>query len=167
MSSWFHRVGEPLGAHERARALCYLRGLGIDDALSLEGVRDWPSASASIQIPDWDRRWWDAEQRERERLNAEARDICGETHFLRWLTARMEQSSEAVYEAALVAAGRHGCSDAALIRAAAGAASEALHLSELAKLARQSEEHPFEAKQSLFAAGHWPLGIVSGSYRIF
>jgi hypothetical protein len=167
VSGWFRSVGEPLGEHERSRAQSYLRGLGIDDGLAIESVPDWESANASIQAPDWDRRWWDAEQRERSRLSAEARGTCGETHFLRWLTSCMERSMEAVYEAALAEAGRRGCSDASLIRAAAGAASEALHLSELARLAGQSREHPFEAKQSLFAAGHWPLGIVSGSYRIF
>jgi hypothetical protein len=167
MSAWFYKVGEPLGADERARSRCYLRGLGIEEELSIESVSDWDSAGAAIRAVDWDRRWWDAEQRERQRLNAAARGITGETHFLRWLTARMEQSLEAVYEAAVTEASRRGCTDAALIRAAAGAAGEALHLYELAELAGQSREHPFQAKQALFAAGHWPLGIVSGSYRIF
>lgn len=167
MSGWFHRVGEPLGTEEHSRALSYLRGLGIEDDLVVESVPNWVSANATIRASDWDRRWWDAEQRERKQLNAEARGTCGETHFLHWLSERMEQSLEPVYEAAVSEAARRGCTDAALIRAAAGAAGEALHLCELARLAGKGPEHPFEAKQALFAAGHWPLGIVSGTYRIF
>jgi hypothetical protein len=83
------------------------------------------------------------------------------------LTRTVDRTTESVHGAAAVEAARRGCSDPGLIRAAAGAASEALYLAELARLAGEGEDHPFARKQSLFAGGHWPLGIVSGRYHVF
>ena len=64
-------------------------------------------------------------------------------------------------------AARSGCSDAALIRAAAGALSQALYFADLTRLAGLGLSHPFSIKKALFSGGHWPLGIVQGTYYVF
>ena len=166
MSDWFFMVGEPLSLDEQRQVHQYLRGLQIDDELPIEIMPDWQSAGRAIANPEWDRRWWDAEQREQNRLYEKAKAEPGAGDLMQSLSFTL-QSAEAVHGAAAVQAARRGCADPTLIRVAAGAASQALHLAELARLAGESEAHPFSIKAALFAGGHWPLGIVNGCYCVF
>lgn len=166
MSGWFSMVGEPVGSEESRLVEAYLRGLGVTDDLPVERVADWNDALAVVTDTAWDRRWWDAEQREKERLWQEAVASHGEANVLGVLSQTLE-SSEEVRGAVSRAADRFGCTDAGLVGSAAGAASQAFHLAELARLAGAGEGHPFHSKRALFAAGRWPLGILRGRYRIF
>lgn len=167
MKSWFSMLGEPLAEVERAQVGEYLRGLGIEEALPIQSVRDWNSAGRAIASPEWDRRWWDAEQRERQRLHEKANAARGETVLLQALSRVLEQSTEAAHGSAAVGAARFGGVEPALIRAAAGALGQALCLDRLAELAGEKSDHPFFVKHALFAGGHWPLGIINGHYYIF
>jgi len=166
MSGWFSRLGEPGSPHERALVDAYLHGLGLGDELPLEVVTDWDAARSVVTDAEWDSRWWDAEQREKQRLHARAVALRGEPALLRSLATTFEVT-EAVQRAAVSAAARARCSDAGLVGSAAGAASEALHLAELAELAGEDGKHPFRAKCALFAGGRWPLGILKRRYCIF
>ncbi|HEU5073480.1 MAG TPA: hypothetical protein VFU02_04895, partial [Polyangiaceae bacterium] len=103
---------------------------------------------------------------EQDRLTRKATHAMGESDFWRSLTASLEPA-DAVYEAAATEAARRGCSDVALVRAAAGALSQALYLADLTKLAGEGTLHAFAIKKALFASGHWPLGIVQGTYYVF
>ncbi len=167
MSDWFFMLGEPLAPSDRAQVSGYLRGLGLDEAMPIEGVPDFTSAAKVIGHPEWDRRWWDAEQRERERLLAEALASRGTASVLPTLSQITEDSISAVHGAAAVQAARVGCHDAGLIRAAAGALGEALYQARLAELAGQSASHPFFLKRTLFGGGHWPLGVVADRFFVF
>src|SRR5436190_23388026 len=158
-------LGEALEDSERGDVKAYLRGLDIEE-MPIANVRDWNEARRIISHPQWDRRWWDAEQSERRRLQEKAA-ASGANEWLASLSQTVERTTEPVHGAAAVEAGRRGCMDPSLIRAAAGAASEALYLSELARLGGEDEQHAFRLKQSLFAGGHWPLGIVEGRYYVF
>lgn len=166
MTNWFFSLGEPLDDAELACVRNYLAGLAIGE-LRVERVLDWASAGRLLENPAWDRRWWDAEQRERERLYEKASAARGEVELARRLTEAFEGSLDAVHGAAAVHAARAGFSDSALIRVAAGAASQALYLAELAALAGERASHPFLSKQALFAGGHWPLGIDGSRYHVF
>ncbi len=165
MSDWFFMLGEPISESERRQIHEYLSGLRLEE-LPIEIVTDWQSAAHTLANPEWDQRWWDAEQTEKNRLQAQTRSKLGETELMRQWSLSLE-SAEAIHGAAAVEAARHGCADSALIRVAAGAASQALHLAALARLAEAKPDHPFLIKQALFAGGHWPLGIVNGRYWIF
>lgn len=167
MSDWFFMLGEPLAASECRQVRDYLRGLALLDELPVVSVPDWPSARRIIDTPDWDARWWDAEQAERNALLERAGTAIGSGVVLRSLSDTLARVGEAIYGAAAVSSARCGGADAAMIRAAAGAASEALHLSELARLAGEGPLHPFAIKQALFAGGHWPLGIVNARFYVF
>jgi hypothetical protein len=167
MTEWFSRLGEPVAAADREHVREYLRGLELDADLPIASVRAWSTARLVITNPEWDRGWWAAERRESDRLTAKANGARGEGEVSTFLSRALEQSAEAVYVAATAQAARGGCIDAALIRAAAGAASQALHQAQLASLAGETQAHPFSSKQALFAAGHWPLGILGGHYHVF
>jgi len=167
MSDWFFMLGEPLAAAERKQVGDYLRGLGIHDEVPVAGVGDWEGARRVIDDPAWDKRWWEAEQAERQALLQAAGTALGQAELLRTLSSSLARAGDAIHGAAAVESARRGQSDAAMIRAAAGAASEALYLSELARLAGQGALHPFAIKQALFAGGHWPLGIVHGHFYVF
>lgn len=167
MSAWFFMVGEPLAEAEQSSVHEYLRGLGIAGEPSIESVTDWTAARGILEHPSWDRRWWDAEQEERQRLLTRAAAARGEAAVRDALSSELTTLGDEVHGAAAVAAARGGCSDAGLIRAAAGAASESIYLAALARLAGESARHPFALKQSLFAGGHFPLGIVNQSYFVF
>ncbi|HTQ06368.1 MAG TPA: hypothetical protein VMI54_21060 [Polyangiaceae bacterium] len=166
MSAWFSMLGEPVAADERRLVAGYLRGLDVTEDLPVERVADWNDARAVVTDAGWDHRWWDAEQREKERLWARAVETHGESELLVAVSQTLE-ASDALRRAAASAAERFGCEDAGLVGSAAGAASQAFHLTELARLAGESDEHPFYLKRALFAAGRWPLGILRGRYRIF
>lgn len=167
MTGWFFMLGDALSPGELSQLRDYFRGLGIGGDVAVEQVTTWSGARAVITNQEWDRRYWDAEQAEKQRLTAAARDLRGDLELVQQQSRTLEQSSEAVHGAAAVAAARFGCSDVGLIGAAAGAASEALHLAELAELAGEALPHPFLSKQAVFEAGHWPLGAVGARYYVF
>jgi hypothetical protein len=167
VSDWFFMLGEPLEPEEVGQVRAYLRALGLEHDVPVEAVREWFAAAALIKDLSWDRCWWDAEQLEAKRLYSSAAGARGEHELLRTLSARLERAHAELHGAAAVQAARAGYADASLIRAAAGAASHALYLAELAELCGAGYAHPFLLKRSLFASGHWPLGVVSGCYYVF
>jgi hypothetical protein len=166
VSAWFGSLGEPIANAESEQVRTYLLGLGIVDEVSVETIADWQDARSVITNPDWDRRWWDAEQLEKQRLYAKAIALRGESDVLHLLSSTLA-ASDAVKNAAELAAARLGCTEAGLVGSAAGAASEAFHLGELARLAGEPDAHPFRLKQALFSAGRWPLGMSNGRYHLF
>lgn len=166
MTAWFSKLGEPIASAERALIDAYLRALGLMDDLPVEHVDDWLGARSVVTDAAWDRRWWDAEQREKRRLWQAAVVKHGEVKVLHSLS-RVLESSEVVRQRAFDAAERSGCTDVGLVGAAAAAASEAFHLAELARLAHEPEAHAFNLKRALFDAGRWPLGILRARYCIF
>jgi hypothetical protein len=166
MSDWFSKLGEPITPDARRTLLDYVRGLGITPNLELEQVSSWTGARRIITNTEWDRRFWEAEQLEKRRLFAKARAQRGAPELVLEKSCALETSA-AVHGAAALEATRAACTDVGLIGAAAGAASEALFLAELAELAGECLPHPFLLKKSLFAAGHWPLGALGGRYYVF
>lgn len=167
MSDWFFMLGEPLADSEREQVRGYLEGLCLDGQTAVESVPDFAQAGRVISHPDWDRRWWDAEQRERERLSEKVARGRDRGELLRALSQSTEQAIAAPHGAAAVQAARVGCSDPGLIRAAAGALGEALYLAKLAELASEASSHPFLLKLALFAGGHWPLGLLADRFYVF
>lgn len=166
MSDWFFMLGQPITSLECDRANEYLWGLGFGKAFPVEGVSDWAFAMQVLTHSEWERDLWEAEQQEMHRLRAIAKEVCGEARVRESLSAAVT-ASESAHGCAAISAARLGCADAGLIRAAAGAASEAAYLARLAELANEPDHEAFSAKQALFAAGHWPLGATSGRYYIF
>jgi hypothetical protein len=166
-AAWFACLGLPLAAGDLRDAAAYLAALGYPPSTPIRGVPDWPAALALTRDPGWDRRWWDEEQAERARLMRVAEQRLGRDALLERLSAGTELAGEAIHGAAAVAAERDGVADAALVRAASGAASMALHAATLARLAGQGPDHLFMRKYALFESGRWPLGVTAGSFHLF
>ena len=164
--SWFAAVGEPLCPGEIEDAQIYLAGLCVAP-VSVVGVAGWTAASDLLQQPEWDDRWWHAEERLRGQLLATATDLHGQDTLLVALTNVTVAASDVVHGAAAVAAARRGTADERLSRVAAGAATQACYLAGLATAAGCDTAHPFHAKYRLFAAGRWPLTIAGNQFHLF
>jgi len=166
-ANWFARLGSPLSSGDLAECRDYLDALGYANATRIERVADWQRAEAIVRDPAWDSTWWQRESEEREQLLNDLRLRLGSVATLERLSAATELASETIYAAASHAAANHAMTDEALLRAACGAATMALHESTLAQLAGRRREHLFMRKYRLFASGRWPLGVVSATFYIF
>jgi len=166
-AAWFTCLGLPLGIADLRDARSYLQALDYSPDVTISAVPDWQSAEAIIRDPQWDRVWWEREEDERTRLMQLARQRIGPIALLERLTAATELASQSIHGAAAIAAERDGVADAALVRAASGAASMALHGAALARLTGQGPEDLFVRKYALFESGRWPLGVIAGSFYLF
>jgi hypothetical protein len=165
-AAWFAAVGEPLTPGERTGAEAYLRALGRT-GVSVDGVADWARAKALAQAPDWDRAWWEAEERLRTTLLDAAAARLGRVALMQALTRVTVAASDPAHGRAAQSLLRAGVADEALARAAAGAATQACYLAALATAADAPADHAFHAKFALVEAGRWPLGIVAGRLWVF
>jgi hypothetical protein len=125
--------------------------------LPVRAASTWKDAAHLCRQPAG--AWWDAEEAERARLERSARLDPAQAEWL--------QVTERLHGAAAVAAARSGCADAALIRAAAGAATYAAYQQRLAQAAGAPPSHPFLRKYALYCGGHWPLGVYDQRFAIF
>ena len=166
-AAWFACLGLPLTPADLRDARAYLEALDYAPDTPIAAVADWKRAEAITRDPDWDRTWWAREEDERERLMRVAQEKVGRDALLERLTAATEMASQSIHGAAAIAAERDGVADAALVRAASGAATMALHGAALARLAGQGPEHVFVRKYALFESGRWPLGVVGGLFYLF
>lgn len=163
-ASWFAAAGAPLTDAERDEARRYLDSLGLGP-MEIGGVPGWSDARAISNDPDWDHGWWDAEETERKRLLTSAEEELDLTRLHKALS-RITRTSDMVHGAAAIAGQRDGIADPALIKSAAGAATQACYLAGLALIAGAGSDHPFAVKFRLFAGGRWPLGVVRGTFYL-
>ena len=165
--AWFMRIGLPLSAPEQAGIAAMLRDLAFAPGTPIAGVASWADAAQFLRAEEWDNRWWDAEEEERERLWSVAAERMTEGELLARLTAVTAALGDPVRNGASLAASRSGVADPGLVRAAVDAALLAAHQQALAGLAVAPAGHYFQRKFELFAAGRWPLGVFSGKYVVF
>lgn len=154
-AAWFSALGERFGEVEQADIAAYLAGLSL--IAVVYPVASWEEAASVCAQPAAD--WWDAEERERRRLEGSTKLDPADPD---WLAL-----NQALHGAAAVAAARSGCADAALIRVAAGAAGHAAYQARLARAAAAPPAHPFLRKYALYCGGRWPLGVYQGRFAIF
>jgi hypothetical protein len=156
-AAWFSALGEPLGEAEAADIAAYLAALAVAPRLPPLTVTSWSQAGEIARMPA--DRWWRTEEAERARLEQRVRLDPADRD---WLAL-----TDTLHGAAAVAAARSGCAEQGLIRAAAGAATYAVHEYRLARGAGAGEDHPFVRKYALFAGGRWPLGVYGDRFAIF
>ena len=166
-ANWFCCLGRPLRGDELENARAYLRALGYPDDVPIRQVQDWAAAERIVRDPQWDRAWWEREQRERERLSLLTRGRLGTDAALDRLSAATDLAVNAIHDAALQAGASCGGASAALKQAASGAGAMALHEAALAQLAGCDHGHLFVRKYRLFESGRWPLGVVGGTFHLF
>ena len=163
---WFGALGRPLTLAERMDAEAYVAALGFPD-VAVAPVADWEEAESCVRNPGWNTDWWEAEEQLRAALLADALARAEEHDLMRALTMVTAAASDTVHGAAEAAAERDGVGDPALIRCAAGAATQAAYQAALVLAAGADDDHAFAAKFRLFAAGRWPLCIVGQTFSLF
>ncbi|MDP1840763.1 MAG: hypothetical protein Q8N31_06650 [Reyranella sp.] len=168
-ASWFAALGEPLTDGDRSDATAYAQALGFA-SVEIGQARDWPDAERLLKAPDWTPAWWDREEALRRSLLADAEARYPEAALWSALTDLTTDAGDLVHGKAATAAARLGNAAPASIHVAAGAASQAIYQLALARLAGQPASppaSPFESKFRLYAAGHWPLGILGSRLVLF
>lgn len=163
---WFASVSEPLGEGEIEDARAFLDALGFPD-VHVADIAGWDEAADAIQNPEFNDAAWEAEEQLLAALHAEALARVSEEDLSLALTHVTASASEVVTQAAAIAAARSGVEDEALIRAAAGAATQACYQAALVLAASGEPDHPFALKYKLFEQGRWPLGIVGATFSLF
>jgi hypothetical protein len=166
-TAWFACLGLPLSSDELRDAHAYVAALGCHDSIAVRPVRGWREAESILRKREWDARWWQTEDDERARLLSDLANRLGATAALQQLSAQTDADPDLLHDAATLAAARDGCTDAALIRCASGAAAMAAHEHALARLAGCGPEHLFMRKYRLFEAGRWPLSVLSKHFYLF
>jgi hypothetical protein len=164
---WFARLGLPLTPGDIAGARAYLAALGYPSALPVLAVNDWHEAERIVRDPDWDSAWWNREQQERDRLQADVEGRLGSAGIIERLTAATDLAADTIHAAAIIAAASAASGGEAMVRAASGAAAMALHEFTLAQLAGCGPGHLFMRKYRLFESGRWPLGVLRGAFHLF
>jgi hypothetical protein len=164
-ASWFAALGEPLTEGDRSDATAYAMALDFD-SVEIGQARDWPEAERLLKAPDWTPAWWDREEALRRSLLADAEARYPEAALWSALTDLTTDAGDLVHGKAATAAARLGKAAPASIHVAAGAASQAIYQLALARLAGRPTS-PFESKFRLYAAGHWPLGILGSRLVLF
>lgn len=162
---WFAAVGTTPAPAVIAAAERYVAALGLAPS-PIAPVAGWREAAVTAQRPDWSRDWWQAESACEQALQRQGATRFGLQPLLAALTALAELAAELQTPAASALAAA-GVDDPALAKVAAGAAAQACHQRGLALLAGSETGRAFTAKFELFAAGHWPLGIVGGTCFVF
>lgn len=166
-TGWFTACGLPLEPSDLADARAYLDALGVHASVRVEPVASWTHAERLIRNPAWDVYWWEREEVQRRSLMEACVRRLGEAKAMETLSLGVGVEHDIIHAAATNAAARHGVTDQALVRAAAGAAAMVAHARALARLAQAPEDHLFMRKYALFEGGRWPLGIVSGAFHLF
>lgn len=164
-ASWFAALGEPLIEGDRSEARAYAKALDFDP-MEIGQARDWPEAERLLKAPDWTSAWWDREEALRRSLLADVEARYPKAALWSALTDLTTDAGDLVHGKAATAAARLGDAAPASIHVAAGAASQAIYQLALARLAGQPAS-PFESKFRLYAAGHWPLGILGSRLVLF
>ncbi len=165
-ASWCTALGAPLTPSEVDEARAFVSALSFGK-LDVAPVTSWTAAAQIISDPNWDQRWWNKEEQERNALKHELTRDIPEQVLLSAVTEVTNAASRIAHGCAAIAAGRDRLADEAMPRAAAGAATQACYFKALAIAAGKPAEHPFHLKYGLFAAGRWPLGIADGRFHIF
>jgi len=119
--AWFGSLGSPLAAADLVNSRAYLDALGYPPELATISVGSWQEAERIVRASDWDRAWWEQEDRERDHLKGAAERRLGSTGMLERLTAAVDSSADAIHAAAIVAMARTGYGADAMVHAASGA----------------------------------------------
>ena len=163
---WFQNLGNELDEDEIEWTGAYLAELGFPDC-AVVPIADWEEACDAALSVDWNSPWWEAEEGLRAALMMDAAERIGEAQLEVALAHVASRAADAIRLGAEVAAAREGVIDEELIRAAAGAAAQAVHQAALVLAAEVEDEHPFALKFRLFETGRWPIGLTGLSFHLY
>ena len=163
---WFLYVGKPLTAEAVDIAESHALALGFPDCL-IARVQNWEEAGDAAENPGFDDAPWEFEEQLTATLMDLALSVVDEEELAAALTHVSAIAGSAAKLAIEEAAALAGHSDPALLDAATGAATKSCYQAALLLAGGGEEDHAVAYKYRLFEAGHWPIGIVGGTFNIF
>ncbi len=170
---WFGACGKALQQTDIDLLNEYCAAIGVFDP-QIDLPANWAELSDIIREPDWDAELWQAEEQAMQALMASlAEQDVSEHDLLVALEHAGVKATEAVREKLETLLDAAGFADDDLLEAGIQAATQAAQQAGLVLAAgallgdREQAQHPFALKFRLYERGHWPLGLVGGSYRIF
>lgn len=164
-ASWFSATGSSASSATIREIGLYLEGLGQPTG-RVETVEGWKAAGTALRREAWNQSWWTAEQAEQRALSVRVAAVLAEPSLARRLSEILLAASDRALTDATASLTLAAVSDPGLAASAAGAAGEAVHQASLAVLAGTADAHPFRIKLRHFLAGHWPLGLFGGVFRL-
>jgi hypothetical protein len=165
---WFSAVGVAFTPAVREAVDAIRDRHPLLDGVEVVTVATWRDALRIVGATDWDSRWADFEEAERERLWLGAADRVGEDELYALVTAATAAVADAVRRAAAAAAAQGAAiDDPRLLDAASGSALMAVQHGLLAREAGEAATHCFTAQLELYRQGRWPLGYHRGHYHVF
>ncbi len=154
---WFSLLGLPFSDDERIRLAAL--------APRTVRVRTWDEARRAAEDPRAGAAY-DVDADEVVALKSRALETVSPDVLLQAMSAVVDRGLEVFIEAARTAARRAGIDDETVVRAAAGAAAEAVYRGALAA-AVAGGGHRFVGTEAFFAAGRWPLARVDDTLYVF
>jgi predicted phosphoribosyltransferase len=109
----------------------------------------------------------DEDLAEVERLKAQALAAIDEPALMTTMTTIVDGGLEIFFDRAGAAARAARITDPAVIRVAAGAASDAVYRAALAAAVGQPDAHRFIQRYELFTNGRWPLARIDNGVYLF
>lgn len=163
---WFRTLGEMPSDNDRRLAEAYGPALGFPEA-EPAFLFDWEDAAAAAESNDINSPSWEAEEQLRASLTDDLLSVLDEDTFEMVLTHINESTIPAIEAAAEDAADYLRIDDGEFVRAAAGAAVQAVHQAALVMLTGADDDHPFALRFRLFERGRWPIGVTGASFLIY
>lgn len=160
----FSSLGLPLSDQEVREIGQYRRPFMAEGEVKV--LHSWLAVSDLLSSAPEDMHQADFEAAERRRLRPLADAAFGASTVLESLSDLVMRVSDQSMTAAAQAAARSGFADAAMIRVASGAATEAAYMAALEALG-DGGDGPFQARFRLYQAGHWPLILRDGVFYVF
>jgi hypothetical protein len=163
--AWFSRVGMAPQPGCLIRIAAILSGLGAAGS-AIQRAESWAQTQ---KLLDQHRRGGSIYvelESESARLRKAAAGLHGSGLVEAILADATETARDTAHGAAAGAALRDGVGGTDLVRHAAADAERATRMTGLALAAGESA-HPFIHWLGVFEAGHWPIGIVGGAFRLF
>ncbi len=167
---WFRDLGDPLDSPLAGIANAYLERLGFPHASPAVLVA-WEEAADALVTGERDTPAFEAEEQLRAALTiAAAERLAGGS-----AEETLGEGLRLLRMLAAVAAGRgaeesarfFGIADEGFLRAAVGAAVQAVHDAALVLAAGEDDMHPLALRFRLFERGRWPVSLIGNSLNMF
>ena len=159
---WFANLGLPLDEREQGTVDAFIRATGATKAVRATSWEDARTIVADAR----GREAAAADAAEVERFKTRALEATDRNALMAAMTTIVDGGLEIFFDRAGAAARAARITDPAIIRVAAGAASEAVYRAALAAAVGEADDHRFILRYDLFAKGRWPLARIDDGFYL-
>ena len=162
---WFKKVGKEIDSSLNAYIKNYCQYLNINK--NVTQVNSWEEANKIINDKDWDKSYWEIEEKEKENLLKILLKNENENKVFSYLRSLTEESFKIIEACSIKDLNKNDLKYQYYSRVAAGSAAICCYQAALAFASNQKQNHIFISKYELFKSGHWPLVIKNKIFNIF